>query len=165
MKEFSHPSSTTLEPVDLEMLIHTTVEISRNAWKRVAELDLELASSPLIVSGLRDELGQVLLNLIINAVDAIADAPPSEGGLGRIRILTRVAGDWAEIVVEDSGCGISPSLLSKIFEPFFTTKQVGRGSGQGLAIAYHIVTDKHGGELLVDSTPGKGSTFTVRLPL
>jgi PAS domain S-box-containing protein len=165
MKEFSHPSGTRLEPVDLEKLIQTTVEISRNAWKMVAELNLEPASSPMIVNGLRDELGQVVLNLIMNAVDAIIDAPPLGGGLGRIRILTRAAGDWAEIVVEDSGCGIEPSLKRKVFEPFFTTKQVGRGSGQGLAIAYHIVTDKHGGELLVDSAPGEGSTFTVRLPL
>lgn len=164
MKDFAHPSGTKLEPVDLETLIHTTIEISRNAWKMVAELTVEPASSPLIVNGLRDELGQVLLNLIINAVDAIAGAPPAGSELGRIRILTRAAGDWAEIVVEDSGCGISPELQRKIFEPFFTTKAVGRGSGQGLAIAYHIVTDKHGGQLLVDSSPGRGSTFTVRLP-
>ncbi len=165
MKDFAHPGGDKLAPVDLGNLINTTAEVSRNAWKQVAELTIEPTQTPLIVDGLRDELGQVVLNLITNAADAIAEVQ-KEGELGRIRILTRVLeGNWAEIVVEDSGCGIPEELQYKIFEPFFTTKAVGRGIGQGLAIAYHIVRDKHGGELLVDSLPGKGSTFSIRLPM
>jgi len=165
MKDFAHPSGNVLEPVELDGLIRSTVEISRNVWKSVAELHVELASPPLIVEGLRDELGQVLLNLVVNAVDAIAEQREEGDALGRIRIRTRVLGRRGEILVEDSGCGIPPELQQKIFEPFFTTKEVGRGSGQGLAIAYHIVTDKHGGELRVESEPGRGSRFIVCLPL
>lgn len=166
MKEFSHPSGDKLQPVDLENLINTTVKISSNSWKVLASLVIEHDTTPLIVEGLRDELGQVLLNLIANAADAISVAKQEDEGAGSILIKTRILeGKWAEIAVKDSGSGISPELQRKIFEPFFTTKEVGRGSGQGLAIAYHIIKDKHGGEILVDSIPGKGSTFTVRLPI
>lgn len=165
MKDFAHPGGSALGPVELDGLIRSTVEISRNAWKRVAELSVELATPPVIVKGLRDELGQVLLNLVVNAVDAIAETRREEDVPGRIRVRTRVVGAWGEIVVEDSGCGIPRALQQKIFEPFFTTKTVGQGSGQGLAIAYHIVTDKHGGELRVESEPGRGSRFIIRLPL
>jgi len=165
MKEFAHPSGDNLELVDLENLIRNTVEISRNSWKSVADLSVEPAATPLSVYGRRDELGQVLLNLIINAVDAI-EQPHKEGEeLGRIRIQSRDLGDWAEIQVEDTGCGIPSELRHKIFEPFFTTKEVGKGSGQGLTIAYHIIKDKHGGELLVDSVQDRGTTFTIRLPM
>jgi two-component system, NtrC family, sensor kinase len=166
MKEFAHPSGNNFAPVDLENLVKTTSEISRNAWKEVAELIIESAESPLIVEGLKDDLGQVMLNLIMNAADAITEKKQKSDELGRICIQIRNSGEnWAEILVEDSGCGMQPELKRKIFEPFFTTKAVGRGSGQGLAIAYSIVKDKHGGELLVDSLPGKGSTFSVLLPI
>jgi C4-dicarboxylate-specific signal transduction histidine kinase len=165
MKEFAHPSGDVLEPVNLEQLIRNTIEITRNSWKIVAEMIFQSTDKPLLVNGLRDELGQALLNLIINAVDAIDESRSEGDSLGYIRIQMRETDEWAEILVQDSGCGIPPELQHKIFEPFFTTKQVGRGSGQGLAIAYHIIKDKHGGELQVDSAPGGGSTFTIRLPL
>ncbi|MEJ2694326.1 MAG: PAS domain S-box protein [Candidatus Thiodiazotropha sp.] len=165
MKEFAHPSGDNLELVDLENLIQNTVEISRNSWKSVADLSIEPAATPLRVYGRRDELGQVLLNLIINAVDAIEEPHKAGEALGRIRIQSRDVGGWAEIRVEDTGCGIPLELRHKIFEPFFTTKEVGKGSGQGLAIAYHIIKDKHGGELLVDSASDRGTTLTIRLPM
>lgn len=153
-------SGNKFAQVDLGNLINNTAEITRNAWKQVAELTIEPTLPPLIVEGLKDDLGQVLLNLIINAVDAIAEMKQEGNGLGKIRILTRVTEEnWAEIVVEDSGCGIGPDLQRKIFEPFFTTKSVGRGSGKGLAIAYHIIRDKHGGELLVDSSQNTSSNL------
>lgn len=165
MKNFAHSGDKALGPVEIDELIHSTIEITRNAWRHVADLSLELTSPPLVVKGQRSDLGQVLLNLIINAVDAIADAPQPGNQPGRIRIVTRRSNHWGEILVEDSGCGIEPALLKRIFEPFFTTKEVGRGSGQGLAIAYGIITEAHGGELRVDSEPGRGSTFIIRLPL
>ncbi len=165
MKEFSHSSGEVLEPVDLVQLIKNTIEITRNSWKIVAEMIFQPPDEPLVINGLRDELGQALLNLIVNAVDAIEESGGEKNELGYIRIQLRESGDWAEIQVEDSGCGIPPEISHKIFEPFFTTKQVGRGSGQGLAITYHIIKDKHGGELQVDSSPGKGSIFTIRLPM
>ncbi len=162
MKEFAQPSEGDLKPVDLLHLIEITVNVSSNTWKTVADLEVVPDTEKLVVAGLSDELGQVLLNLILNAADAIAEKV--QDGLGKITIRTRASESWAEIEIEDNGCGIAPDLQQKIFEPFFTTKPVGRGSGQGLAIAYHIVKDKHGGELLVDSAPDQGSRFIVRLP-
>jgi PAS domain S-box-containing protein len=165
MKEFAQPSGNEPEPVDIEKVIENTIEVTRNSWKAVAELTVESDAIPLVVEGLKDELGQVLLNLVLNAVDAIDKSrKQTSDRLGQIRIQTRGSSKWVEIVVTDTGCGMPPEVKKRIFEPFFTTKQVGRGSGQGLAIAYHIITDKHGGELLVDSAPGQGSSFTVRLP-
>ncbi len=165
MKDFAKPSNNVLKPVDLGKLIKDTVEISRNSWKSVAELTVEPATEPLIVSGLRDELGQALLHLIINAADAIKAAHHGASDPGRIRISTSESDEWAEVMVEDTGCGMSPEVKQRAFEPFFTTKDVGSGTGQSLAIAYHIVTDKHGGRLTVESSPGEGSIFTIHLPI
>ncbi|MBN2296613.1 MAG: PAS domain-containing protein [Pirellulales bacterium] len=164
MKSFSHAGNKELEEVVLDDLIHSTMVISRNAWKYEADFDLELATPPLVVKATRNELGQVLLNLIMNAADAIADKEYPDNQRGRIRIITRRKDNCCEILVEDSGCGIGPDIQKRIFEPFFTTKEVGRGSGQGLSIAYNIITEMHGGELSVESTLGVGSTFIVRLP-
>jgi PAS domain S-box-containing protein len=165
MKDFAKPSSDAPEPVDVAKLIENTVEISRNSWKSVAEVDVESESESVVVAGLRDELGQVVLNLILNAADAIEVAHRDGDSLGQIRIQTIRKESWVDIVVKDSGCGMAPEVQQRVFEPFFTTKEVGRRSGQGLAICYHIITDKHGGELLVDSSPDKGSSFTIRLPV
>jgi signal transduction histidine kinase len=165
MKNFAHFSNTAQGPVKIDDLIQSTVEITRNAWKYVADLTVELAEPPLVVKGAWGELGQVLLNLILNAVDAIADAQYPENERGRILIQCRRTDKWGEVVVKDSGCGIEPSLQRRIFEPFFTTKDVGHGTGQGLAMAYNIVTEAHGGELIVESEPGEGSSFIIRLPL
>lgn len=165
MKEFAHPSGGVMRPVDLNALIQSTVEICRNEWKLVADLDTDFETLLPSVQGLKDELGQVLLNLIVNAAHAVSDGNAGGAQKGLIHITTRLDGEWAEIRVQDNGCGVPPELREKIFEPFFTTKEVGRGSGQGLAIAYNVVKDKHQGELRVDSEPGQGTTFTVRLPI
>ena len=164
MRNFAHFSNTELGPVNIDDLIQSTIEVTRNAWKDVADLTVEQAVPPLVVTGTWSELGQVLLNLIMNATDAIVDAQSQENERGRIFIQCRREDIWGVIVVKDTGCGIEPSLHGRIFEPFFTTKDVGRGTGQGLAIAYNIVTEAHGGELMVESEPGKGSSFIVRLP-
>lgn len=165
MKEFAHPSGGVMQPVDLNSLIQTTVAISRNEWKHVATLETDFDPDLPPVDGLKDELGQVLLNLIVNAAHAIEDRIKTDNTNGNIRIIAKRDGEWAEIQVEDNGCGIPKELTQKIFEPFFTTKDVGRGSGQGLAIAYNIITDKHHGNIGVDSEKGKGAKFTIRLPL
>ncbi len=165
MKEFAHPSGDAMQQIDIHQLIQTTIAISRNEWKHSANLETNFDPELPQVDGLKDELGQVLLNLIVNAAHAIEDNKELGESEGMIRITTRRDSDWIEIQVEDNGCGIPEALRQKIFEPFFTTKDVGRGSGQGLAIVYSIVTDKHHGKLSVQSEQGKGSTFIVRVPL
>jgi two-component system, NtrC family, sensor kinase len=101
------------------------------------------------------------LNLIVNAADAVADA---DGDRGSITIATRPVHNGVTIAITDTGIGMSPEVRERIYERFFTTKPAGRGSGQGMAIAYDAVT-AHGGEIQVDSTVGVGTTFTITLPL
>lgn len=134
-------------------------------WKQVAELQLELAPSLPLVNCRSAEINQVLLNLVINAADAIAERiATSSSEKGRITIRTRHENDCAIVEVDDTSCGIPPPQLSEIFDPSLTTKQVGKGTGQGLAITHEIVVNKHGGKLNVASTPGKGTTFVVKFP-
>jgi signal transduction histidine kinase len=166
MKEFSHPSGGQLQPVNLNEAIQSTVEVTRNVWKYLASLDLELDPSLPPVPCLRDELNQVVLNLIVNASDAISDV--TRGGTldkGKIVVRTRAVGEFAEISITDSGGGIPESIRPRVFEPFFTTKAVGKGTGQGLAIAYSVVVDKHCGKIWLQSETGKGTTFFIQIPL
>lgn len=163
MKEFSHPSLKDPVPFDLNRNIENTVTISRNEWKIVATVDLDLDPAMPPVTGLPGDLNQVFLNMVVNAAHAIEDAHKPD--IGVIRIRTRRTDDLVTVSIADTGCGIPEENLSKIFEPFFTTKDVGRGSGQGLAIAHDIVTRKHGGRIAVDSIPGEGTTFTITIPL
>ncbi len=165
MKEFAHPCGGIMQPVDLRKVIETTIAISRNEWKHVAKLETYFDPELPSVNGLKDELGQVFLNLIVNAAHAIEDDKSTKDQKGIIRISAKKDGNWAEIQVADNGCGIPDEMCPKIFEPFFTTKDVGRGSGQGLAIVYSVVTDKHHGRLNVQSNNEKGTVLTIRLPL
>jgi signal transduction histidine kinase len=111
------------------------------------------------------EINQALLNVIVNAAHAISDVIEGTGAKGCIRIKTWHDSDSAFISVSDTGTGIPEGIRDKIFDPFFTTKAVGRGSGQGLAIARSIVVDKHRGELTFTTEMGRGTTFTIRLPV
>ena len=112
------------------------------------------------------ELNQVILNIIVNAAHAIHDARGDNEALGLISISTKLDDeDYAEIRITDNGAGMPEEVRKRIFEPFFTTKGVGKGSGQGLAIAYSVVVEKHHGTLDVKSEPGKGTTFSIRLPM
>jgi two-component system, NtrC family, sensor kinase len=130
----------------------------------VAELTTDFEELPLILC-LAGEFNQVILNLIVNAAHAISDVVKDSGSSGRIHITTRRDGEVIEIRVKDTGCGIPKPNQSKVFDPFFTTKPVGKGTGQGLAIAYGVIVQKHGGAIQLESEPGSGTTFIVRLPL
>jgi signal transduction histidine kinase len=165
LKSFAHPGSETREPTDLNEAITTTVAVARSEWKYVAEMDLngldpELPKVP-VHSG---PLKQVLLNMIVNAAQAIEQVATEGGDKGTIAFATRVEGDYAAIEITDTGCGIPEEIQDRILEPFFTTKDVGKGSGQGLAIAQSMI-DKHSGALSIESNPGDGATFTIKLPL
>ncbi|MCK5639307.1 MAG: histidine kinase, partial [Gammaproteobacteria bacterium] len=165
MKEFSHPGADEKTPIDINKAIETTINVSRNEWKYLCDIKTDLAPDLPLVSCLPGEINQVLLNLIVNAAHAIADVVGKSGDMGLIRIATRQDDDWVEIVVSDTGCGIPKEIQERIFDPFFTTKEVGKGSGQGLAIVYSAVVDKHGGSIDVQSEEGKGTTFIIRLPV
>lgn len=162
MKEFAHPQTEQV-PADLNRALATTLVVARNEYKYVAQVETQFAEMPLVVCNLSD-LNQVFLNLIVNAAHAIEDAQSSSAEMGTIRICTAQDGGMVSISIEDSGCGIPEAVSARIFDPFFTTKAVGRGSGQGLAIARAVV-EKHGGALAFETEPGVGTTFTVRLPI
>ena len=166
MKEFSHPGSQEKRAVDLNRAIETTVVISRNEWKYVADVQMKLDPNLPLVPCLAGEINQVLLNLLVNAAHAIADAVQSiEDGRGKITISTRQNGDWVEMSVADTGTGIPKHAQEKVFDPFFTTKEVGKGTGQGLMLAHTVVVKKHGGRIWFDTEVGKGTTFFVKLPI
>jgi two-component system, NtrC family, sensor kinase len=165
MKEFSHPGPLEKTPVDLNRAIESTVLVSRNEWKYVAELTTDFDPYLPPVPCLGGEFNQVMLNLIVNAAHAIADVVGDRGTLGAIHISTRRNGTSAEIRVTDTGSGIPEAIRSRIFDPFFTTKSVGKGTGQGLAIAHSVIVQKHNGSISVESKPGEGTTFLIQLPL
>jgi PAS domain S-box-containing protein len=166
LKEFAHPNSPDLTPADLNHTIETSILVSRHEWKYVSEVDLELDPNLPNVPCVVDEFNQVILNLIINAAHAIADALKIRGGdRGRITVRTRHAAPWAIVEVEDTGTGIAPEIRSRIFEPFFTTKPAGKGTGQGLAIVHTVIVKHHHGTIEVETEPGRGSKFVIKLPL
>ncbi|MDA0373371.1 MAG: ATP-binding protein [Planctomycetota bacterium] len=164
MKSFSHPSQSDHEEVDLNQVVETAGVVTRNEWKYVAELRFDLDPGAPRVRGNSGELHQVLVNLLVNASHAIHDADPSGSRRGYIHVRTRAVGDAVELVVADTGCGIPDSIRARIFEPFFTTKEIGRGTGQGLAMVHAIVRERHGGRIDVYSKVGEGTRFHLRLP-
>jgi len=167
MKDFSHPGTDLKTNIDLNRAIESTVTVARHEWKYVAEIVTDFDPALPLVPCLPAEINQVVLNIIINASHAVADALKQKGSgqKGTITIGTRALGEHAEIRISDTGTGIPDNIRSKIFDPFFTTKEVGKGTGQGLAISHSVVVDKHGGTITFDSEVGKGASFVIRLPL
>jgi two-component system NtrC family sensor kinase len=165
MKEFSHPGQDRT-PTDINHAITNTITVATNEWKYVARVEVDLDSSLPAVPVVPGEFNQVILNIIVNAAHAIAESRGSDGTrLGRIGIATRRVPEWAEIHISDDGCGMPRHVQDRIFDPFFTTKAVGKGTGQGLSIAYNVIVKKLHGLILVNSEPGRGTTFTIRVPL
>lgn len=162
MKEFAHPDQREKSPADLNRALQSALTIAANEYKYVANVETEFGEIPPVICHLSD-MNQVFLNLLVNAAHAISDAVGQSGNKGCIRVRTKRDGDNVLIDIADTGCGIPEAIRERVFEPFFTTKAVGRGSGQGLAIARSIVVDKHGGSLTFESTVGAGTTFTIRL--
>ncbi|BDI30963.1 hypothetical protein CCAX7_30140 [Capsulimonas corticalis] len=166
MKDFSHPGMAEKTAVDLNRTIDSTVTVARNEWKYVADLVTDFDDSLPLVHCLPGELNQVVLNMVVNAAHAISDVVgDSVSEKGVITIRTMQDGEWVEIRISDTGSGMPEHVKKKIFDPFFTTKGVGKGTGQGLAISHSVIVDKHGGTIAVESEPGAGSTFIIRLPI
>jgi signal transduction histidine kinase len=164
MKEFAHPDQAHKTLGDLNQAIRSTLVIAHNEYKYVAELDAQFDDLPPVQCYL-GEINQVVLNLLVNASHAIGDVVKGSGGLGKLTVRTRLDGDQVEISITDTGTGIPEAARDKIFDPFFTTKEVGKGTGQGLAIARSVIVNKHGGTLHFETECGKGTTFFIRLPI
>jgi len=166
MKDFSHPGSEEKNSIDLNKTIETTITVARNEWKYIAELETHFDPQLPLVLCHAGEFNQVILNLLINAAHAIAQAVGGDSERkGKIVVSTAHDHDWAEISICDNGAGIPEAVRSRVFEPFFTTKPVGKGTGQGLALAHTAIVRRHAGKIWFDSEVGKGTTFYIRLPL
>ena len=167
MKEFSHPAGGEKEAVDVRGVINTAVTVARNEWKYVADMETRFDDDLPPLPCLRDMLGQAILNLVVNAAHAVGET--LQAGVkekGRIVVAaTRAGSHHLEISVSDDGTGIALGIRERIFDPFFTTKAVGKGTGQGLAIVYSTVVDKHQGEIRCESEVGAGSRFILRFPI
>jgi PAS domain S-box-containing protein len=164
MRNFGHPDGRDATTIDINAAIRDTTTVTRNEYKYVADLVLDLGDVPSVV-GYPSEFNQVILNLVVNAAHAIGTSIEGTSQRGTIRIRTWADEAYAHVSVRDDGCGMTPQTRERIFDPFFTTKPVGRGTGQGLAISHNVIVDKHAGAIDVESELGVGSTFTIDLPL
>lgn len=164
VKQLAHPGEMNKSYHRLNEIAKDAVTVSANEWKYVAEISAEYDEDLPAVYCLKGEVGQVVLNLIINGAHAIEKKKETSEEQGVISIKTYQSGNMAVLEVSDTGTGIPQDVIDKIFDPFFTTKEVGKGTGQGLAIAHNVVVNMHGGNIDVLTEPGEGTTFVVRLP-
>ncbi len=155
LKSFSRPDDDVPVPVDVNACLENTLEVAWNELKYKVTVHKSYGEIP-IISGYPHRLGQVFINLLLNAAHAIQQK-------GEIRIATFAQDSDVVVSISDTGCGIAPEHLPKIFEPFFTTKEVGQGTGLGLSICYEIIKN-HNGTIRVESTVGEGTTFFLHLP-
>ncbi|MFH1933324.1 MAG: ATP-binding protein [Pseudomonadota bacterium] len=163
MKDFLHPGTAEKTAIDINKAIESTITVARNEWNYVAELVTAFDPSLPLVPCMQGEFKQVILNMIINAAQAIADnMDDGTTGKGTITVSTSSDGDGVEIRISDTGAGIPKAFRTRIFDPFFTTREA---TGQGLTISHSIIVEKHGGTLTFDTEVGKGTTFTIRLPI
>lgn len=170
MLEFSHSSHHDPTLIDLKSVIEHSIDLSINIGEskakehRPVRISKDIAADLPLVRGSGPELQQVILNLLRNAHQALT-ANPEPTADPYIKVRAHSTDAWAMIDIEDNGPGIPDSVKKHIFEPFYTTKEVGKGTGLGLSVSYFIVTEHHKGKITVESHPGKGTVFTIALPL
>ena len=166
MKDFSYLDSDQKQMADINKSIESTIMISRNEWKEIANIETELDSSLPQIPCFIGEINQVFMNIIVNAAHAISDITGDENqNKGTIKICSHSRAKSISITISDTGTGIPEKIRNRIFDPFFTTKEIGRGTGQGLSIAYDIIVNKHNGKIKVDSRVGIGTTLQITLPI
>ena len=156
LKDFAHPGEDKIQSMDINQGLESTLNVVNNEIKYKATVKREFGEIPNI-HGYPQQLNQVFMNILVNAAQAIEKK-------GEITVRTGAVEDFVEVMISDTGCGIPKENLKKIFDPFFTTKDVGKGTGLGMNIAYNIVK-KHNGTIQVESEVGKGTTFTIRIPV
>ena len=165
MKEFSHPGSDQKSQVCVNHILESTITVAKNEWKYVADIETEFEDDIVKIDALPSELNQAFLNIVVNAAHAIGDRVKArELTKGLIKISTKSANDHVHVTIQDDGGGIPAHAREKVFEPFYTTKDVGKGTGQGLAIAFGVIVQKHNGKLTFDVEEGVGTTFKIELP-
>jgi two-component system NtrC family sensor kinase len=156
LKDFAHPGEDKIQSMDINSGLESTLNVVNNEIKYKATVQKNFGDIAM-VKGYPQQLNQVFMNILVNAAQAIEKK-------GEIVVETRQVQDHVHIVISDTGCGVPQDNLQKIFDPFFTTKDVGKGTGLGMNIAYNIVK-KHKGSIAVDSQVGKGTTFTIKIPV
>ena len=162
---FARPTNAeNMELTDLNGLVQSALAMARSEYGAVAELSVEWGELPPVRCNGAD-ISQVVLNVVLNAVDAIRDVAGETQRKGRLAVRTWRENDQAVITIEDSGGGIPEAIRARVFDPFFTTKGVGKGTGQGLALAWSVIKLNHGGVITFESNVGKGTTFYIRLPI
>ena len=164
MKSFAHPDQPDQTNVLLDEAIRNTLIVARNEIKYVADVQTDLGEVP-PVRCFAGDVNQLLINILVNASHSIEDVVRGTGERGRITVTLERDGEEAVIAIADTGTGIPEAIRERIFDPYFTTKELGRGMGQGLAIAHNIVVKRHGGSLRFDTKEGVGTTFFIRLPI
>lgn len=164
LKEFAHPVKKEMAPADFNRAVQTTLTIATNEYKYVADLETDFGDLPPVTCQI-GEISQAVLNVVVNAAHAIDDVIKDSGRKGLISVRTRLEGETVLLSISDSGGGIPEGIRGRIFDPFFTTKEVGRGTGQGLAIAWSTIHEQHGGSLTFETHVGRGTTFFIRLPV
>ncbi|WP_051309308.1 ATP-binding protein [Desulfogranum japonicum] len=166
IKDFSHPGEEERSSADLNEILESTITVCRNEWKYHAKMEKEFSPDLPAILCFPGDLGRVFLNIIVNAAHAIEKAAGNQqGGLGKIIVRTQKTAFGVQVQISDTGSGIPEHIRDKVFDPFFTTKERGKGTGQGLAIAYRVIVDKHLGKIRFDSEEGVGTTFTIDLPM
>lgn len=164
MKEFSHLSLNNKQKIDLNRTIKSTLIVAEKIWKEVADLHFDLTPQLPLVSCFASDVNQTILSILANAVQAIEEKTHRKTK-GNITISTKLIGNVVSIIISDDGVGMTDDVRKKIFNPLFTTKERGKRKGLGLSIAYSVIVDQHDGILAVESDIGKGSTFTLSLPV
>jgi signal transduction histidine kinase/CheY-like chemotaxis protein len=165
MKKFSHPGREDKQPVDINNAIENTITIARNEWKYYSEVVTNFDTELPYVPCYPGDFNQVILNLLVNAAQAIESKMKDTGKKGEINISTQYLGKIARVVIKDNGGGIAEEIRHKVFDPFFTTKDIGKGTGQGLAIAHQVIVKKHSGRIYFEVEKGVGTSFIVEIPI
>ncbi len=156
LKDFAHPGEDKIQSTDINMGLESTLNVVNNEIKYVATVKKDFGEISR-VKAYPQQLNQVFMNILVNAAQAIEEK-------GEICVKTRDIDGFVRITISDTGSGIAKENMSKIFDPFFTTKDVGKGTGLGMNIAYNII-NKHNGTIEIESEVGKGTTFTIKLPI
>lgn len=165
LKEFSHPGAQQKEPINLNSALEGTITISRNEWKYVSDVEFIPDNQLDVIPCYPGELNQAFLNIIVNAAHAVEQKIKNgEFQKGKIRVATQSLPDGALVIITDNGTGIPKHAQDKIFDPFFTTKEVGKGTGQGLALVHRFIIDRHGGTVSFETEEGIGTTFKIFIP-